>query len=106
MAGHTHAQLCETVETIFNQILSNYIPGQTTAQYIEQTVSEYVKDNFEMGTEEELYTKALIGDISYMNVSDILDDLMFHSVLEKCCKYDETNKILLTVLITSEANSQ
>lgn len=108
MSDHSHEQLCREVDIIFEEVLNNYLPDHTTPQHMEQVIYNYIKNNFNIGIDENLYVKILIGDITYKSISDILDGLIFHKILEKCCKYNETNKIMLTVLITNleEDNSQ
>ncbi len=101
VTDHSHETLCEIVDTIFTTILSDYVPGQTTEQEISETVCNYVNERFSLPENSHIYVKTKIGTINYMDVSNLLDDVVLYEVSEKCCKYDQDNQIFLTVLMLS-----
>ena len=68
---HSHEKLCEAVDTVFDTILTNFDPELTTELEIEQTVYDYLVSNFELSPCDQLYVKADIGDINYLDEGEI-----------------------------------
>ena len=99
--SYSHEKFSEKIDVIFQQVLNSFDPDVTTSKEIEQKVLDYLNENFELDEIDFLYVKAMIGDITYLDVSNMLDDLMSNNVviLEKCCKYNELHNVLLIVLI-------
>ena len=73
--SYSHEKLSEKVDIVFADVIQSFIPGVTTEQEIEQTVSAYLNENFPIESTDKLYVNAMVGDISYMAVSDLIDDL-------------------------------
>jgi hypothetical protein len=92
----------EVVDAAFSAEINNYIEGQTTSDDFSQNVRQYINEHLPIESEHALYVKTIIGDVSYMDISSILDDLINKSAEEKCCKYDADKKIfLITLIITN-----
>ena len=106
--AYSHETLSDKIDEVFTTVVSEFIPGETTTKMIERTVMTYMVENFELDPIDSFYVKSIIGAISYLDVSNILDDLTSNDfvILEKCCKYDDTNKIFLIVLIKEEASQK